>query len=76
MDKAYPRNIAKNGNVVMIPHKKPQKWKLTDAQKAENRAISGLRMVVEHAIGGIKRFRCMTDTFRNKAGKDDIHDSL
>jgi len=66
-DSAYPRNIAKNGNKVMIPHKKP----LTDAQKAENRVISGLRMVVEHAIGGIKRFRCMTDTFRNKNGNDD-----
>jgi hypothetical protein len=70
-DSAYPRNIAKNGNTVMIPHKKPRKKELTDAQKDENRVISGLRMVVEHAIGGIKRFRCMTDTFRNKNGNDD-----
>jgi hypothetical protein len=71
MDKAYPKNIAKNGNIVMIPHKKPRKGELTQEQKAENRVISGLRMVVEHAIGGIKRFRCMTDIFRNKAGRDD-----
>ncbi|MDR1551474.1 MAG: transposase family protein, partial [Holosporaceae bacterium] len=71
MDKAYSRNIAKNGNAVMIPHKKPRKGALTDAQKDENKIISGIRIVVEHAIGGIKRFRCMTDPFRNKNGKDD-----
>jgi hypothetical protein len=70
-DKAYSKNIAKNGNTVMIPHKKPPKGKLSAGQKAENRVISGIRMVVEHAIGGIKRFRCMTDPFRNKSGKDD-----
>jgi hypothetical protein len=69
-DKAYPKNIAKNGNTVMIPHKKPRKGELSPEQKAENRVISGLRMVVEHAIGGLKRFRCM-DPFRNKFGKDD-----
>jgi len=71
MDKAYPRDIAKNGNKVMIPHKKPRKRELSDEQKEENKVISGIRMVVEHAIGGIKRFRCMTDPFRNKSGKDD-----
>jgi hypothetical protein len=70
-DKAYPKNLAKNGNTVMIPHKKPRKGELSKEQKAENRVISGLRMVVEHAIGGIKRFRCLTDTLRNKNGDDD-----
>jgi hypothetical protein len=70
-DKAYPRNLAKNRNKVMIPHKKPRKKELSSEQKAENKIISGIRMVVEHAIGGIKRFKCMTDPFRNKSGKDD-----
>jgi len=70
-DSAYPRNIAKNGNPVMIPRKKPRKGNLSTEQKTENRAIAGLRMVVERAIGGIKRFRCMTDSFRNKNGNDD-----
>ena len=70
-DSAYPRDMAKNGNTVMIPRKKPRKGNLSDEQKVENRAISGLRMVVERAIGGIKKFRCMTDPFRNKNGKDD-----
>jgi hypothetical protein len=73
LDKGYQgiKNILKNGNTVMIPHKKPRKSELTTEQKAENRVISGIRMVVEHAIGGMKRFRCMTDPFRNKFGKDD-----
>jgi hypothetical protein len=70
-DKAYPKTIAKNGNAVMIPLKKSRKGELSPEQKAENRAIAGLRIVVEHAIGGLKRFRCMTDPFRNKFGKDD-----
>jgi len=71
MDKAYTRDIATNGNKVMIPHKKPRKRELSDEQKEENKVIASIRMVVEHAIGGIKRFRCMTDPFRNKCGKDD-----
>jgi hypothetical protein len=86
VDKGYCgiEKILKNGNKVMIPHKKPRKCKkelsaeekekrkkLWAEQKAENKIISGIRMVVEHAIGGIKRFRCMTDPFRNKFGKDD-----
>jgi hypothetical protein len=70
-DRAYSKNMAKNGNTVMIPHKKPRKGKLSAEQKAENRIISSLRTLVEHAIGGIKRFRCMTDPFPNKFGKDD-----
>lgn len=73
VDKAYPgiKNIAKKRNNVMIPHKKPRKKELSPEQKAENQVIYSIRSVVEHAIGGIKRFRCMTDPFRNKNGKDD-----
>ncbi|GHU19547.1 hypothetical protein FACS189472_09490 [Alphaproteobacteria bacterium] len=86
VDKAFCsiEKILKNGNTVMIPHKKPRKCKkelppdkkekrekLWAQQNAENKIISGIRIVVEHAIGGIKRFRCMTDPFRNKLGKDD-----
>ncbi len=57
---------------IHIPHKKPRKSKacphptLTDEQKAENRALSGVRVVVEHAIGGMKRFGILTQPFRNR----------
>jgi hypothetical protein len=50
LDGAYPKNIVKNGNTVIIPHKKPRGGKLSIKQKAENRVIYGLRTVVEHAI--------------------------
>lgn len=51
---------------VVIPHKSSKHHPLTPAQKAENRIISALRICVEHTIAGIKRFRCLTDAYRNK----------
>lgn len=41
---------------------------LTTAEKRENHIISSFRIVAEHAIGGMKRYRVMTDTLRNKIG--------
>lgn len=58
-------------NTVM-PKKATKKNPLTDEQKRENRLISSFRIVAEHAIGGIKRLRSVSDTYRNKkANLDD-----
>jgi len=62
-----------------IPHKKPRKSKkrpqtqLTDAQKAENQALSRVRIFVENAIAGIKRFNILVHAFRSRKAnmKDD-----
>jgi hypothetical protein len=55
-----------------MPKKKPRGKELTDEEKAKNKVISGFRVLVEHAICGIKRFRITTDRFRNRrAGLDD-----
>jgi hypothetical protein len=51
---------------VVIPHKSSKNHPLTPHQKAENRVISALRICVEHTIAGVKRFRCLTDPYRNK----------
>jgi hypothetical protein len=57
---------------VKMPHKKPRKSKntpsptLTAEQNAENRAISRIRVRVEQAISGLKRFNIVTHTFRNR----------
>lgn len=57
---------------INIPHKKPRKSKakpaqaLTAEQKAENRQISQVRIVVENAISGLKRFNILTSKFRNR----------
>ena len=47
-----------------IPHKKPKKQELSQAQKAENRVFAGERVNVEHAIGGLKRYRILSDRLR------------
>jgi hypothetical protein len=53
------------------PHKKPRKSKanpnpsLSQEQKAENREISRIRVVVEQAIGGLKRLGILVQRFRN-----------
>ena len=57
---------------VMMPKKKPPKGKLTLEEKQENKTISGIRVLSEHAINGPKRFRIISDVFRNHiAGIDD-----
>lgn len=73
VDKAYVgiQDSLKRNNPVMIPHKKPKGKTLTAAQKKENKLISGIRIVVEHAINGIKRFGAMSATYRNRKGQDD-----
>lgn len=49
-----------------LPQKKPKGRDLAPDEKEMNRIISSFRVVVEHAIGGIKRYRCMSDKLRSK----------
>ncbi len=63
---------AYKADTVNMPHKKPRKSKknptptLTEEQKAENREISRVRVIVEQAISGIKRFNIVIHKFRNR----------
>ena len=74
VDKGYQgiKSVLKNGNQVMISQKKPRGKTLTFEQKQENKIISGIRIVVEHAINGVKRFGAMSNTYRNRKGQDDL----
>ena len=57
---------------VMMLKKKPPKGKLISEESAENKTVSGIRVLSEHAINGPKRFRIISDVFRNHlAGIDD-----
>lgn len=47
------------------PKKKPKGRLLTVAEKQNNRNISSIRIRVEHAMGGIKRYRIVKDKSRN-----------
>lgn len=49
---------------ISIPHKKPKKRELSQTQKIENKGKSSIRIVVENAIGGMKRYRFLTDRLR------------
>jgi hypothetical protein len=60
------------GVAVKMPTKKPKGRELTDEQKRENKEISSFRILVEHAIGGVKKCRIVKERFRcTKFGFDD-----
>jgi hypothetical protein len=68
------------GDQIEIPHKKPRKSKvnpnpsLSADQKAENQALSRIRVFVENAIGGMKRYNILVHRFRNRVKhfEDDV----
>ena len=52
-------------NVTVIqPMKKPKGKELNDFQKQENKEISSKRVIIEHAIGGVKILRIVKDEIR------------
>lgn len=68
------------GNEIQVPHKKPRKSKknpatsLSAEQRAENQALSKIRIFVENAICGLKRYNILVHRFRNhkKSFDDDV----
>ncbi|NDW11266.1 transposase, partial [Dysgonomonas sp. 520] len=63
-----PENV-----IIKMPTKKPKGKQLTDIQKDENKKIASFRILVEHAIGGIKKCRIVKERFRcRKFGFDDL----
>lgn len=71
VDKGYQGLQKQVNNTVMVPMKKPKGKTLPLEQRKENKIIAGLRIVVEHAINGIKRFGSMSGIYRNRKGQDD-----
>jgi len=67
------------GDQIEVPHKKPRKSKknpdpkLTDQQKAENKALGQVRVFVENAISGVKRYNILVHRFRNHIKNFDDH---
>ena len=66
------------GDRIDIPTKKPRTSKknpnpqLRDEQKAANTALSQVRIFIEHALGGMKRYNILVHVFRNR--KADFED--
>jgi hypothetical protein len=63
-----------NGITIVQPKKKPPGGELTPPEKATNRAISSIRIRIEHAIGGVKRSRMVKDKIRLL--KDGMRDTI
>jgi len=47
-----------------IPIKKPRKAELSRESKEHNKQLSSVRIIIEHIIGGIKRYRVLSDRLR------------
>jgi hypothetical protein len=63
-----------DGVTIIQPKKKPRGNELTPPEKAHNRLISSIRIRIEHAIGGVKRYRIVKDRIRLL--KDGIRDII
>jgi hypothetical protein len=53
-------------NKVFIPKKKGKGQELGEEDKAANKEKSQIRIVVEHSIGGLKRFRGLSERVRSR----------
>jgi len=62
------------GITIVQPKKKPPGGELTPPEQATNRRISSIRIRIEHAIGGVKRYRIVKDKIR--LFKDGIRDTV
>lgn len=49
-----------------LPIKSSKKKPLSDEDRAKNRLLAGQRIVVEHVIGGMKRYRVLTNRVRSR----------
>jgi hypothetical protein len=63
MDSGY-QGYQDDHPAIDIPYKKPKKGKLTKQEKEYNHALSRFRVLVEHAIGRMKKFRILADRYR------------
>lgn len=49
-----------------MPKKKSKNNPLTHNDKKSNRKVSSIRMLNEHVIGNVKRFKIISDKYRNR----------
>ena len=59
---------------ISIPYKKSKYHPLTDEQKNQNKQFASERIFIEHSIGGLKRFRILSDRLR--LHRLDLYDDI
>ncbi|WP_425378405.1 transposase family protein [Spiroplasma endosymbiont of Polydrusus pterygomalis] len=50
----------------MIPHKKTKQKPLNNEQKQHNKLISQMRIVIENVFAILKKFKIITEKYRNR----------
>ena len=60
----------------LLPKKRSKNYPLTKQQRKENREISKKRIFVEHAIRFVKRFRILSERYRNRRKRFALRFSL
>lgn len=71
------QGVKKDHPNTLIPRKKTRARPLTEEDKQENKLISSFRVIVEHAIGGMKRYQSMQHPYRNRKPRlDDLFSLL
>jgi hypothetical protein len=63
-DSAY-QGYDREHKAIDYPYKKPKGGQLTEEEKEYNKGLSRFRVRVEHKIGQVKRFRIVSNPFRN-----------
>ena len=58
--------LKKIHNNTAMPKKKSKKNPLTDEDKKQNKELSSQRVLNEHIIGMVKRFKIVADKYRNR----------
>lgn len=73
VDLAY-KGFENEFEAIHLPQKKPRNGALSDKQKEANRKFSRRRVAVEHRIGHVKRYRCVSDVYRNR--RKNVEDQM
>lgn len=68
--------LQKEYDNIEMPHKKPRGGNLSDEQKQENREKSSRRVRCENAFAGVKRYRIVSDIYRNRVTNFDDRSML
>lgn len=68
--------LQKEYDNIEIPHKKPRGGNLSDEQKRENHEKSSRRVRCENAFAGVKRYRIVSDIYRNRVTNFDDRSML
>jgi hypothetical protein len=68
------QGLTRDGITIIQPKKQPRRGELTPPEQAHHRDISSIRIRIEHAIGGVKRYRMVKD--KRRLVKDGIRDII